>query len=764
MAAHALSGRRVVIGPPPALRSRPLARCTAAILIAAVCTAPLRLGAQEDARRLAQGASLDSAQDSTFLLATTDPSRAPSPFIGNGHVGVIIPALGIGASRSLVAGMYEHADDDVPRIAAAPAWNAIDVFDGEHWLAATPLPDITLDAYHQIIDMRSGLARTGYDWIDGPRRTSVRVETFISRADPYRAAIRLVLAPQTPGRLLVRIALAGWPPPQRLALAKLIRAEPGWGPSQLWYPGHMRVRTRSATQTATGARLTMTATPEGRSTTLAEAATVAWEHDLPHASARTVARGDTAMVELSFDASPGASYTITEVVSIVPSTTSSHPAARAARDAAAARALDFDSLAARSAAAWRRLWNTDIEIDGDPALQRIVRSMLFYLLCSADSGTGLAIPPMGLSSAGYYGHVFWDSDTWMFPALLLTHPAIAHSLVAFRAHSLRSAEANARANGFRGAMYPWESDELGHETTPRFAAQNAHSEIHVTGDVALAQWQYYLATGDSAWLAREGFPVIRATANFWVSRATYDSVRDRYDIRDVVSVAEGLVGVTDDAYTNAVARRNLQIATAASAQLGVHADPRWATVAGKLHLPFDTASQFFRTYEGAPDSTLGVITPLLSYPLAVPMSDRARRSALEQAVRRLSEEASGAMMGITLLSVNAAELGDHALVDSLLPYSYQGHLRGPFLMLSETPTNNAVNFLTGAGGFLQQVIFGYTGLRLDTSGLDAQFPPVLPSHIRRLVLHALHVRGRLYDVVVDSAGRRVMPHADSPLR
>jgi len=85
-------------------------------------------------------------------------------------------------------------------------------------------------------------------------------------------------------------------------------------------------------------------------------------------------------------------------------------------------------------------------------------------------------------------------------------------------------------------------------------------------------------------------------------------------------------------------------------------------------------------------------------------------------------------------------------------------------MLSETPTNNAVNFLTGAGGFLQQVIFGYTGLRLDESGLEAQFPPVLPSPITRLVLHALHVRGGLVDVVVDSTGRHVMPHTTAPAR
>jgi trehalose/maltose hydrolase-like predicted phosphorylase len=368
---------------------------------------------------------------------------------------------------------------------------------------------------------------------------------------------------------------------------------------------------------------------------------------------------------------------------------------------------------------------------------------------------------MGLSSGGYYGHVFWDSDTWMFPALLVTHPDVAHSLVAFRRRTLDAARANARANGFRGAMYPWEADERGVETTPHFAVQNAKMEIHVNGDVALAQWQYYLATGDSAWLARDGYPVIRETANFWVSRVRRDATGDRYHIDSVVSVHEGLIGVSDDAYTNAVARKNLEIAVAASSRIGEAPDPRWADVAARLHMPYDSASEYYRTYEGAPDSTLGAVTPLLSYPLGVPMSERAKRAQLHQAVRRLLADGPGAMMGSTLLSVDAAELGDRALLDSLLPHSYQGHLRGPFLMLSETPTNDAVNFVTGAGGFLQQVIYGYTGLRLGETGLEPAFAPLLPSRITRLTLRNVFNRGRRYDIVVDSSGRRILPHTGS---
>ena len=695
--------------------------------------------------------------DSTFVLTTGNPHRSPSPFVGNGRLGVVIPALGIGASTSYRAGLYEHAPGDVPRIVVIPAWNAIGVFDGDRWIETRPAPDSAVRSYRQLVDMRTGIARTSYYWVNGKRSTSVEIETFVSRADPSLTAVRLDLTPQHAGRMRVRFGLIGWPPPHRLALAKVERADPAWKPADVWYPGHMVVGSRRSAPERRGALISMTSTPVGRTTVLAEALAVTWAPGLPQANTTTTASGDTALVEIAFDAAPGRTYRFSQVGSIVSSDDAPRPLERATRDVEEGRTRGFERLAADNAGAWLRRWQTDIEIEGSPELQRVVHSMLFYLLCSADSGTKLGIPPMGLSSGGYYGHVFWDSDTWMFPSLLLTHTDVAHSLVAFRGRTLPAARENARANGFRGAMYPWEADERGEETTPQFAIQNARSEIHVTGDVALAQWQYYLATGDSTWLAQEGFPVIRETADFWVSRATCDASDELCHIKNVVSVAEGLINVTDDAYTNAVARKNLEIAAAASKRLGKAADARWTMLASKLHLPYDSVSQFFRTYEGAPDSTLGWVTPLLSYPLAVPMSPRAKRAQLEQAFAQLLKEGPGAMMGSTILSVGAAELNDRAMVDSLLPFSYRTHLKGPFLMLSETPTNDAVNFVTGAGGFLQQVIYGWTGLRLGERGLEPAFPPVLPSSVKRLVLRNIQVRGKRYDVIVDASGRRIVP-------
>ena len=715
--------------------------------------------------RLSAQAPPAPAPDNAFLLTAESPARRPSPFIGNGHLGVVIPPLGIGASESFMAGLYENAPEDVPRIVSIPAWNAIGVYDGTRWLNTDAVDTSSIEGYRQVVDMRTGIARTTYHWVNGRKRMAIGVQAFASRAEPDLAVIRFDLTPQYGGRVGVRFAIVGRPPPQRLPLATLEKADPGWKPGDIWYPGHMIVRSRLASRTPRGARLSMASLTEGRPTLLAQAAEVTWPRHLSKPVIRTVASGDTALVEVTFDAKQGRTYSFSQVVTALSSDREAGLLTRAAGLARAASSRGFTALARENTRAWARRWQSDIEVEGDPELQRVVRSMLFYLLCSADSGTGLGIPPMGLSSGGYYGHIFWDSDTWMFPPLLALHPDVAHSLVAFRARTLAAAKANARENGFHGAMYPWEADERGRETTPHFAVQNARSEIHVNGDVALAQWQYYLATADSAWLAREGFPVIRETADFWVSRSAYDSVGGRYHIKNVVSVSEGLIGVSDDAYTNAVARLNLEIASAASRRLGKSADARWADVAAKLHLPYDSVSKFYRTYEGAPDSTLGDVTPLLSYPLGVPMSERAKRAQLEQAVKRLLREGPGAMMGSTLLAVDAAELGDRALIDSLLPHSYRGWLQGPFLMLSETPEKkDAVNFVTGAGGFLQQVIYGYAGLRWGDKGLEPRFAPVLPSRIKRLTLRNVYSRGQRYDVIVDSTGRRMIGRSARSVR
>ena len=125
------------------------------------------------------------------------------------------------------------------------------------------------------------------------------------------------------------------------------------------------------------------------------------------------------------------------------------------------------------------------------------------------------------------------------------------------------------------------------------------------------------------------------------------------------------------------------------------------------------------------------------------MSEQAKRNNLTHAVRLLEKEGSGAMM--SLFSVVAAELGDRDLVNKLFPISYKGYLRPPFNALAETPRSDSINFLTGAGSFLQQIIFGFTGLRLTEDGLTKKYSPVLPSSVQKLRLKNFTVRNKQFD-------------------
>ena len=54
----------------------------------------------------------------------------------------------------------------------------------------------------------------------------------------------------------------------------------------------------------------------------------------------------------------------------------------------------------------------------------------------------------------------------------------------------------------------------------------------------------------------------------------------------------------------------------------------------------------------------------------------------------------------------------------------------------------AVNFITGAGGFLQAVVYGYGGFRLKDSELA--FNPTLPPNVTKLTI-SVHYLGSLMD-------------------
>ena len=206
----------------------------------------------------------------------------------------------------------------------------------------------------------------------------------------------------------------------------------------------------------------------------------------------------------------------------------------------------------------------DVRIPDDPAAQLALRFALFQLWCNTKSRAELAVGARGLSGTGYAGHVFWDADVFVLPALVSIDPAAAAAMIRYRLRRLEAAQARARAAGWRGARFPWESAAGGEDVTPGSGhlggrvvpILTGQLEEHVTADVAWAAARYAEWTGRAA---RAGLPLLLETAEYWASRCRPDDAGNAH-IDGVIGPDEYHERVNDNAYTNVMARWNLRAA------------------------------------------------------------------------------------------------------------------------------------------------------------------------------------------------------------
>ncbi len=380
--------------------------------------------------------------------------------------------------------------------------------------------------------------------------------------------------------------------------------------------------------------------------------------------------------------------------------------------------------------AWEELWKSDVQIDGDPQAQQDVRSMIYHLYSFTREGTALSPSPMGLSGLGYNGHVFWDTELWMFPALLVLKPEIAKSMVEYRFQRLEAARRNAFSKGFKGAMYPWESAESGVEETPVWALSGPF-EHHITACVAIAAWNYYCVTQDRQWLQEKGWPILSATADFWASRVERNGP-GRYDIKNVVAADEWAENVDNNAFTNAAARANLQYATDAARILNITANPDWMQVAANIPiLKFpDGVTREHATYNGEGIKQADV--NLLAYPLKEVTDPKAIRRDLEYYEQRVPDEGTPAMTQAVFTTLYA-RLGDGAKALHWFRDAYLPNLNPPFRVIAETKGGTNPYFATGAGGVVQSVLMGFGGLEITPRGI-VQVKSALPPGWKQLTL------------------------------
>ncbi|MBI1344422.1 MAG: glycoside hydrolase family 65 protein [Terrimonas sp.] len=392
--------------------------------------------------------------------------------------------------------------------------------------------------------------------------------------------------------------------------------------------------------------------------------------------------------------------------------------------------------------AWDALWQSDITIEGDAQAQQDVHSMLYHLYSFVREGTALSPSPMGLSGLGYNGHVFWDTELWMYPAVLVMHPELARSMIEYRFERLEAAKRNAFSKGFKGAMFPWESAETGVEETPVWALSGPF-EHHITADVAIAAWNYYCVTQDQQWLREKGWPILSATADFWSSRVERNGP-GHFDIKNVVAADEWAENVDNNAFTNAAAKANLQYATAAAKILGLVPDPDWMLVSNNIPiLKMDNGvTREHAAYAGEGIKQADV--NLLAYPLHEITDPQQILKDLEYYGQRVPNEGTPAMTQAVFTTLYA-RLGKADKAYDWFKDAYIPNLNPPFRVVAETKGGTNPYFATGAGGILQSVIMGFGGIEITPGGI-IQVRSKLPSNWKRLVIKGVGVEKKTFSV------------------
>lgn len=374
--------------------------------------------------------------------------------------------------------------------------------------------------------------------------------------------------------------------------------------------------------------------------------------------------------------------------------------------------------------AWATLWESDITIEGDAQAQQDIHSMLYHLYAFGSTASGFSVSPMGLSGLGYNGHIFWDAETWIFPAMLLLQPEMARNMLDYRFNRLQAARNNAFMHGYKGAMFPWESADTGIEETPVWALAGPF-EHHISACVALAAWQYYSVTQDVEWLRTKGWSLISETAEFWLSRVEKNK-NGLYEIKNVVAADEYAENVDNDAFTNGAVKLNLQNAINAATVLKQPVNPLWRVVSEKLQFyqfP-DGTTREHATYNGEHIKQADV--NLLAYPLGIIRDTAQIHKDLKYYEVRVPEKNTPAMTQ-AIFSLLYARLGKAEKAAHFFNDAYRPNQLAPFGVLAETKGGDNPYFLTGTGGVLQAVMMGFGGLEITPKGI-VQKKSVLPPH------------------------------------
>lgn len=459
---------------------------------------------------------------------------------------------------------------------------------------------------------------------------------------------------------------------------------------------------------------------------------------------------------------------------------------------------DYTTLLKDQEQAWHEIWQkSDILIEGDSTAAFAVRYNLFQLLIAAPKNDDkVSIPAKTLSGFGYHGHVFWDTEIFILPFFTYTQPDLARNLLSYRYHTLNGARRKAAHDGYKGAMFAWESADTGDEVTPRWALPNdpygedvriwcRDREIHISADIVYAIWYYWQATGDDEWMRDCGAEIVLDTAIFWGSRVEFNPKYERYEIRGVIGADEYHEFVHNNTFTNRMVQWHLERAIKVydwlkatfperageleeKLHLSAKQRSRWQDIIANIWILHDPATGMIEQYEGffqLEDIDLNQYEPRTRSMQAILGIEGAnKRQVLKQPdvlmllyLMRQSAEfpydqktlqtnwdyyaprtdiTYGSSLGPAIHAILASDLGQSAA-------AYERFMQAAMVDLQDVRgnTNDGIHGAS-AGGIWQAVVFGFGGIQMTENGPVAH--PHLPPGWTRLKFQ-VHWRGQWHE-------------------
>jgi trehalose/maltose hydrolase-like predicted phosphorylase len=416
----------------------------------------------------------------------------------------------------------------------------------------------------------------------------------------------------------------------------------------------------------------------------------------------------------------------------------------------------IEELRERHIRAWNeQIWNRIIQV-GDEALQRRIISCMYALGCSLRAGYPNSAGPNGINGSGWESHIFWDADLWMNLGVNLWAPELARSLTEFRHKTVAGARQHRidyiteyeYENVTDGIKFPWQSTTSGIETSPPgWAAQE-----HITCDVIFGQYMYYTITKDDHYLKSVAFPLCYEAAVYLGQRV--ERGKDgKYHFLGVVPADEHPFPnlVDDNALTNLYTVKVIQIVIGWCKKLGKPYPPHWDEICTNMFYNFDAERNLvieFTGYRG--QSIKQADTDILTFPLEWPFSREIKRNNMLYYFDRLPP--NHIMMGSSIFSVIACELGMEEKAWEYFIDQYPHFHPDAFYNASESPNNTCWPFLTGMGGFLMNLMYGFGGLRLRSDGL--LFDPILPPALPEIEFSRINFQGVTFSYRIWDRGQR----------